>query len=461
MLFLITFSIVTNPVKAADNCPASIISIDTVWGDEEMTDGKFDCSETDLVIDGATLFLEFEDEVSTESLMKVRNLTYQNGGMIKTQVEKSSLQKGLESIVGKEVAKVISKAVEWALDATFEVIKSPYLLSQAIATTALALQIASYGVIFAVTNANIPNVVGIIGQVLFGRLSKKKLWGVVFDSRSSQPVPFAVVRLYDAISKKLIQTSVTDLDGRYGFPPEEGTFNMQVSHDEYIFPSRLTETDIGGGKENLYAGGEFSLKGNTAIDFSIPLDSKDLKLQIGKDLFLLIKSRLKKFFLEGNIYLTVSMLILNIILLLVQYSTLSFVLFVVYLVMSILMILVRLKKPRTWGKVFDSVTNAAVSTAFVKLFSEDGKKLVDTKITDSKGRFSFFVPKGNYQLLVAVQNYKFPSQNTPKSTLGQLGSLIMVSALQGVLNIDIPVDPVGSPPSNNTSSEDLDAKSTN
>lgn len=55
---------------------------------------------------------------------------------------------------------------------------------------------------------------------LFWRLArptKPKGWGIVYDNRSKKPLPNAIVRIFDSQYNKLLETQVTDSQGKYSF----------------------------------------------------------------------------------------------------------------------------------------------------------------------------------------------------------------------------------------------------
>lgn len=71
--------------------------------------------------------------------------------------------------------------------------------------------------------------------------------------------------------------------------------------------------------------------------------------------------------------------------------------------------LLRRKRYRAWGTVYNSLTRLPEDLAIVRLF--DGrKKLVRSQVTDLQGRFSFMVGPGQYSLSVAKVGYAFPSR---------------------------------------------------
>ena len=63
-------------------------------------------------------------------------------------------------------------------------------------------------------------------------------WGTVLDSSNYEPVNLAIVRLFDNSNNKLVETAVTDDNGRFGFFVKPGGYYITVGKDEYHFPSQ-------------------------------------------------------------------------------------------------------------------------------------------------------------------------------------------------------------------------------
>lgn len=78
------------------------------------------------------------------------------------------------------------------------------------------------------------------GTILVWRIENPQ-WGVVLDSQTRQPVKLAMVRLVDQRTNKLIDTEVTDPQGRFGFFVGKGQFYVTVMRDGYHFPSSIDE----------------------------------------------------------------------------------------------------------------------------------------------------------------------------------------------------------------------------
>ncbi|HID41528.1 MAG TPA: hypothetical protein EYP33_05165, partial [Pyrodictium sp.] len=68
---------------------------------------------------------------------------------------------------------------------------------------------------------------------------KRKGYGVVYDSIRKTPVDLAVLRLYEKESGRLVQTRVTDKEGRYLFIVPKGRYEIKVTKAGYLFPSEI------------------------------------------------------------------------------------------------------------------------------------------------------------------------------------------------------------------------------
>jgi hypothetical protein len=112
-----------------------------------------------------------------------------------------------------------------------------------------------------------------IGVVLgfFGR-KKPKSWGVVYDSVTKRPIDPAYVVMEDVKGENK-KTAITDLDGRYGFLAEPGTYSITVNKTHYKFPSQILEKRTRDEMyDDLYFGEIFENNEQKVIQYNIPLD---------------------------------------------------------------------------------------------------------------------------------------------------------------------------------------------
>lgn len=416
------FSLRAKPQKVyADSCPSTNINQDTTWTTDLMVNDIYDCSTTDLTIDGATLTLETPfktDNVYT--IMNVRNLYIKNEGNIKIEIKYS---------YPEQIIRTISQ---------------PSNVSKVAVATGVGIQIISILSFLTLPNMTLANLIALLGQLLFGKSPLKNMWGIVYDSKTSKPIPFVTIRLFDSKSDQIIATTVTDLHGRYSLPTSKGSYYMEAIHEDYSFPSDLAKIEKDS-KKNLYAGDEFVIKEEDTVDFNIPLDPGNYRIHFVKRVLLTIWTTFRNWALTGNYIFLGVLFVLNLFTTVIDFNVLSLFFAVIYFLLILFKLISSARSPKTWGKVYNSESKNTVPSAFVKLYLQDKKKLVDTKITDSKGRFQFFVPDNKYLLLVMASGYKFPSSKTPKKYLSFHKSLIQIEPIKQTINISVPIDPIKLP----------------
>ncbi len=247
-----------------------------------------------------------------------------------------------------------------------------------------------------------------IWQLLLGALGFKKRirrWGTVYDSITKQPLDPVYVSLYDKDGKE-VATSITDIDGRFGFLLQPGRYTIVVHKTNYLFPSRelrgKTSDEVYG---DLYFGEPFVVqKGDDAIAKNIPMDpllfnwneyvkheQKLTKWNARKDK--IINRVLNILFVVGFIASIVGAII--------EPITFNFAIVGIYLVLLLIREL-GMRAYRT-GSV---ITKKGVPLPYglIHIYSAKiGKKLF-TRPLDNLGRYYALVPKGQYYIEIATKN---------------------------------------------------------
>ncbi|MDP3794100.1 MAG: hypothetical protein Q8R07_05140, partial [Candidatus Uhrbacteria bacterium] len=67
--------------------------------------------------------------------------------------------------------------------------------------------------------------------------------------------------------------------------------------------------------------------------------------------------------------------------------------------------LAKAKKPKGWGIVYDKTTNQPLGRSIVRIFSKKFNKLLETQVTDEKGKYGFFTGKDIYYVTAERQGY--------------------------------------------------------
>jgi hypothetical protein len=91
------------------------------------------------------------------------------------------------------------------------------------------------------TLAVAPNAIGSVFGLIFGFfLPKKRYWGIIFDTETSRSIPFAVVNLINEDTKEIVQSAVTDLQGKYRLNVGKGNYALEIRASGYeIFRRKL------------------------------------------------------------------------------------------------------------------------------------------------------------------------------------------------------------------------------
>jgi len=242
--------------------------------------------------------------------------------------------------------------------------------------------------------------------LLFKR-KKRFGWGVIYNSLSKMPIDLAIARLFDQNNGRLIQTRVTDKEGRYIFMSSPGLYRIEVKKRGFIFPSaylkRFKEDFI---FTDLYHGEAIEVKEKGAvITANIPLDPIEEKPSRGR----LAWQRIFKGIQFG---LAISGIILSGISMLIAPKLLSYIIFGGQIALFLLFWkLARPPKPKGWGIVYDKETKKPLGSSVVRIFETQFNKLLSSQITDSKGRYSFLTGRNIYYVTAEKGGYESVKTN--------------------------------------------------
>jgi hypothetical protein len=248
---------------------------------------------------------------------------------------------------------------------------------------------------------------------------RKKKWGVVYDSKTKQPIDPAYVVLHDMAGKE-IATCITDIEGRYGFLVDPGTYTISVNKTHYEFPSkRLAGRDHDVIYEDLYFGAPITIeRKEQTILKNIPLDplaadwNETAKREQG---FVSFFGRHEQFFrVLGKILFTIGFIfaIFAYLLTPIFWNLLVIIAYILIFILQELNIL----RPKT-SNVVDA-RNEGLPYALVELYNAHIDQKVATKVTSGQGRFLGLVPKGTYYAKVLKRDSLDSETYTPVTTTG-------------------------------------------
>ncbi len=246
---------------------------------------------------------------------------------------------------------------------------------------------------------SIPLRVWSIIPTVLGIKRRKRPWGTVYDSVTKQPLDPVYVSLVDESGKEVAST-ISDIDGRFGFIVAPGRYTIHVTKSDYEFPSKKL---FGKTKDELYENLYFkeTVEIQNADDLlikNIPMDpirfnwnefeksrnKKLLKFFSKTDLFL--SSTARVVFVAGGV--------LSCVLAIMSPTLINFLILAVYYILAFLKVLgVGPQKP---GHVVDSETGEPLSFGLVKIFSSTLQKEINHSIIGTTGRYYALVPRGEY-----------------------------------------------------------------
>lgn len=226
---------------------------------------------------------------------------------------------------------------------------------------------------------------------LFFGARKRKKWGVVYNAITKQPVDLAAVRLIHAQTGLVLQTRVSDANGRFYFHVKKGQYKIDASKTGYQFPSETTK-DL---KEDdqfldVYHGQGISVDEESDITVNIPLDPS-LKEETPRKV--IIKHYLRK--LQGILAMVSVLITLGA--LIYEPSWLLGGLFAFQLGTYMLFRkLVSSRRPKNWGIVSEEGTKNPLERVVMRIYDRKYNKLLETQVTDGRGRYGFLANKNIY-----------------------------------------------------------------
>jgi cysteine-rich repeat protein len=246
---------------------------------------------------------------------------------------------------------------------------------------------------------------------LLGIRKKGKPWGFVYNSVSKSPLPRAIVRLFS--QDTLMETQVTDVNGVFHMTAKEGEYTMKVRKNGFKFPTRQISGDEDGPRKNVYKGELYKVKSDKEVmNLSVPMDPKKPPV---------FKAFLKKVWsYTYNVLKKINPIVITIgiIMSAIAYyftgNIINLILLILNIVVLGLNLWVRYFEKTQWGHVVD-INGNPLSHVEIGLFDKKYKRLIDTRITDEKGRYRFVVLGDIYILKPVKSGYVI---NDPESEAG-------------------------------------------
>ncbi|WKZ30123.1 MAG: carboxypeptidase-like regulatory domain-containing protein [Candidatus Dojkabacteria bacterium] len=240
------------------------------------------------------------------------------------------------------------------------------------------------------------------------KLQKKKRWGVVYDSTTKDPLSRVIIRLHDAATNALIETTVSGTNGIFKLNPKAGQYVIRVSKPGHVFPSQLVLTAHDGAFSRVYKGELLPVAvAGQSLHISIPMDPEDIS-QVSR-VFRTSSIAMEAVFRWGGLLGMVigGAISLSNAIIYPQIGTILTLAFFTFFIMGKLYSL--FQKQKEFGVVKD-VNGNFVANLEIGAFETEFNTLVARTFTDSEGRYSFIVPTQSYSLKVIDPRYALSSK---------------------------------------------------
>lgn len=240
---------------------------------------------------------------------------------------------------------------------------------------------------------------------VFGIKKRNVPWGTVYDSITKQPLDPAYVILED-LSGNEVATSITDLDGRYGFLVPSGKYRMIAKKTNYEFPSKKlngkTEDEL---YPELYFNDIIDVVEGGVISKNIPMDC----LKFDWNEFAKKDQKLMKFFSVRDLWiLRVSNILFTFGFLVTVVAVIGSPAFynIAILVVYILLLILKktILKPRAYGSIKQKETGDILSFAILRIFFVGSENEVLHKVADQTGKYYCIIGNGKYYVKIEKKN---------------------------------------------------------
>jgi len=245
-------------------------------------------------------------------------------------------------------------------------------------------------------------ILGISG--LLGFRKKGKPYGYVYNSQTYEPIPQAIVRIYD-FEGNIRRTEVTDIYGVFCTYLETGKYNIKVTKNQFLFPSKITNKLIGK-FDNIYTGELLEIQKDTDISISIPIDPKKeglsyfIRTAIQKNLLIFWSLVRYLLFAGGFVF---SLCAYN-----YSQNLINTIILVFYVFAFSILLLTRNRKIK-YGRTMDQ--NGKVKSGIeIHLREENYQTIKGKRVTDKDGFYRFIVKPDNYTISLADPNYELATR---------------------------------------------------
>ncbi len=270
--------------------------------------------------------------------------------------------------------------------------------------------VVSVGAILALNPIVLPDVVlsSIRGWSMFltalGIRRRKRPWGTVYDSVTKQPLDPVYVSLFNLDGIE-VASSITDIDGRYGFLVSPGVYKILPKKTNYIFPSRTLSNNFSDELyKDLYFGDYLNVAAGEVIIKNIPMDS----INFDWNEFAKNKGKIFRFYSKRELRIArISNWLFTLgftsatFALIVSPGRFNLIIFALYIVIFIFRRTNFKFKAR--GRILEQ-DGTPLAFAIVRVFSKETNVEMAHSTVDQMGRYHILLPNGTYYVKIEKKN---------------------------------------------------------
>ncbi|MBI2436491.1 MAG: hypothetical protein HYV41_01970, partial [Candidatus Magasanikbacteria bacterium] len=252
------------------------------------------------------------------------------------------------------------------------------------------------------------------------RMRRRRHWGVVYNSFTKQPIDLAIIRLIDANTHKIHETQVTDTKGRYLFVSDPGDYRLEVSKQGFgglsvHLKDRLKDNSY----TNLYHGETITIGGErNAVIYNIPLDPDGVIVPTKK----LLKQHTRKILQTSlssiSVFVALISFVISPTLLIAMFLLVHILIYIIFHYLSTQGL------GKDFGTIFHQKKNKVLKNTIIRIFDATYNRLVDTKISNTKGRYAALVGSGNYIVTYEKPSFEIKKTEVSISAREKMGGVI-------------------------------------
>ena len=240
--------------------------------------------------------------------------------------------------------------------------------------------------------------------ILLLRRRRQKQWGTIYNVYTKQPVDLATIRVIDAKTGNIIRSQVTDQKGRYFIILPAGSYRVEIQKTGFTQESDVLQkqrTDIV--FDRLYQVGSviYVSEKRAELNVNIPLEplTKDKPT---KEILRVYTKQVTQYIISTvGLYISV----LSYLVSPTRFVGMLVVLHVVFLY-AFHVLSKKIKRKGAIGIVRDALNKHKIGRVVVRVFDASYNKLVETVVTDYRGRYGALVGPSTYYVTYEKQGYE-------------------------------------------------------